>query len=166
MRWFLQIYAVIPSDICGDSFKYMRWFFLWFVFQKKSFLAIQKFLVSPTDKGPNNKNQDSNSSTVCSWNQVMCDLLVETLHVRVKSIIIQKSSQITKSEELLIGNNVVEIISSVKLLENYIDDQLNLHISNICKSVLKQFNALLSFKMFLKGTLMQIWKSPYMFLFI
>ena len=54
----------------------------------------------------------------------MRDLLVETLHVRVKSIIIQKSSQITKSEELLIGNNIVEIISSVKLLENYIDDQL------------------------------------------
>ena len=78
----------------------------------------------------------------------MCDLLVETLHERVKSIIIQKSSQITKSEELLIGNNVVEIISSVKLLENYIDDQLNfnLHISNICKSVPKQFNALLSLK--------------------
>ena len=62
------------------------------------------------------------------------------MHERVKSIIIQK--------ELLIGSNVVEIISSVKLLENYIDDQLNfnLHISNICKSVPKQFNALLSLK--------------------
>ena len=118
----------------------MRWFFLWFVFQKKSFLTVQKFLVSPNDKEPNDKNQDSNSSTVCSWKQGICDLLVDTIHERVKSIIIQK--------ELLIGSNVVEIISSVKLLENYIDDQLNfnLHISNICKSVPKQFNALLSLK--------------------
>ena len=50
------------------------------------------------------------------------------------SIIIQKSNQIGRPKQFLIGNDVVEVASSVKLLGIHIDDQLsfNLHISNIC----------------------------------
>ena len=48
----------------------------------------------------------------------------------------------------LIGNDVVEVASSVKLLGVDIDDQLsfNLYISNICKSASKQLNALVRLK--------------------
>ena len=70
---------------------------------------------------------------------------------KFQSIIIQKSNQTNKSKQFLIGNDVVEVTSSVKLLGIHIDDQLNfnLHISNICKSASKQLNALLRLKYFL-----------------
>ena len=70
---------------------------------------------------------------------------------KFKSIIIQKSNQTSKPKQLLIGNDVVEVASSVKLLGIHIDDQLsfNLHISNICKSAFKQLNALVRLKRFL-----------------
>ena len=70
---------------------------------------------------------------------------------KFKSIVIHKSSQTSKPKQFLIGNDVVEVASSVKLLGIHIDDQLsfNLHISNICKSASKQLNALVRLKSFL-----------------
>ena len=70
---------------------------------------------------------------------------------KLKSIVIHKNSQTSKPKQFLIGNNVVEVASSVKLLGIYIDDQLsfNLHISNICRSALKQLSALVTLKCFL-----------------
>ena len=70
---------------------------------------------------------------------------------KFKSIIIQKSNQTSKSKQFLIGNDVVEVDSSIKLLGTHLDDQLNfnLHISNICKSASKQLNALVRLKWFL-----------------
>ena len=70
---------------------------------------------------------------------------------KFKSIIIQKSNQTSKSKQFLIGNNVAEVDSSIKLLGTHLDDQLNfnLHISNICKSASKQLNALVRLKCFL-----------------
>ena len=63
---------------------------------------------------------------------------------KFESFVIPKSSQTSKPKQFLIGNDFVEVASSVKLLGMPIDDQLsfNLHISNICKSASKQLNAL------------------------
>ena len=63
---------------------------------------------------------------------------------KFKSIIIQKSNKKNKPKQFLMGNNVVEVASSVKLLGIYIDDQLN--FSNICKY---WHNALVRSKCFL-----------------
>ena len=70
---------------------------------------------------------------------------------KFKSIIIQTSNQTTKLKQFLIGKDVVEVSSSVKLLGIHIDDQLNfnLHISSICKSASKQLNAFVRSKCFL-----------------
>ena len=70
---------------------------------------------------------------------------------KFKSIVIHKSNQTSKPKQFLIGNDVVEVASSVKLLGIHIDDQLsfNLHIRNICKSASKQLNALMRLKYFL-----------------
>ena len=70
---------------------------------------------------------------------------------KFKSIVIHKSSQTSKPKQFLIGNDVVEVTSSVKLLRIHIDDQLsfNLHISNIYKSASKQLNSLVTLKCFL-----------------
>ena len=67
---------------------------------------------------------------------------------KFKSIIIQKSNQTSKPKQFLIGNDVAEFASSVKLLGMHIDDQLNFnsHISKICKSSSKQLNALVRLK--------------------
>ena len=69
-------------------------------------------------------------------------------HDKFKSIIIHKSSQTSKPRQFLIGSDVVEVASSVKLLGIHIDNQLSLnqHISNICKSASKQLNALVRLK--------------------
>ena len=63
---------------------------------------------------------------------------------KFESFVIPKSGQTSKPKQFLIGNGIVEVASSVKLLGIQIDDQLsfNLHISNICKSASKQLNAL------------------------
>ena len=70
---------------------------------------------------------------------------------KFKSIIIQKINRTSKHKQFLIGNDVVDVASSVKLLGIYIDDQLNfnLYISNTCKSASKQLNALVRLKCFL-----------------
>ena len=51
---------------------------------------------------------------------------------KFKSILVQKSNQTSKPKQFLIGNDIVEVASSVKLLGIHIDNQLNfdLHISN------------------------------------
>ena len=69
-------------------------------------------------------------------------------HDKFKSIIIHKSSQTSKPRQFLIGSDVVEVASSVKLLGIHIDNQLSLnqHISNVCKSASKQLNALVRLK--------------------
>ena len=70
---------------------------------------------------------------------------------KLKSSFIHKSSQTSKPKLFLIGNDVVEVASSVKFLGMHIDDQLsfNLHISNICNYVSKQLSALMRLKCFL-----------------
>ena len=70
---------------------------------------------------------------------------------KFKLIIIQKSNETSNPKQFLIGNDFVEVASSVKLLGIHIDNQLNfnLHISNICKSASKQLNSLLRLKCFL-----------------
>ena len=70
---------------------------------------------------------------------------------KLKSSFIHKSSQTSKPKQFLIGNDVVEVASSVKFLGMHIDDQLSfdLHISNICKYVSKQLSALMRLKCFL-----------------
>ena len=45
---------------------------------------------------------------------------------KFKSIIIQTSNQTSKPKQFLIGKDVVEVASSVKLLGIHIDDQLQL----------------------------------------
>ena len=69
---------------------------------------------------------------------------------KFESFVIPKSSQTSKPKQFLIGNDIVEVTPSVKLLGIQIDNQLsfNLHMSNICKST-KQLNALVRFKCFL-----------------
>ena len=62
-------------------------------------------------------------------------------------LLFKKKNQRNKPKQFLIGNNVVEVASSVKLLGIYIDDQL--YFSNICKSASKQLNALVRSKCFL-----------------
>ena len=54
-------------------------------------------------------------------------------------------------KQVLIGNDVVVVASSVQLLGIHIDDQFsfNLHISNICKYASTRFNALVRLKFFL-----------------
>ena len=51
---------------------------------------------------------------------------------KFKSPIFQKRNQTIKPKKFLLGNDVVEITLSIKLLEIHIDDQLNfnLFISN------------------------------------
>ena len=70
---------------------------------------------------------------------------------KFKSIIIQKNKTLNQPDKILIGNNSVEITSSVKLLGMTIDNQLtfNIHITNICKSASNQLNALVRLKPFL-----------------
>ena len=70
---------------------------------------------------------------------------------KFKSIFIHKSNQTSKLKQFFLGNDVVEVALSVKLLGIHIDDQLsfNEHISNICKSASKQLNALVKLKCFL-----------------
>ena len=64
---------------------------------------------------------------------------------KFKWISIQKSNQTSKPKQFLIGNDVVEVASSVNLLGIHIDDKLsfNLHITSICKSASKQLNPLM-----------------------
>ena len=52
---------------------------------------------------------------------------------KFKSNIIQKSNQTSKPKQFLLGNDILEVASSVKLLGIHIYEQLsfNLHISNI-----------------------------------
>ena len=69
---------------------------------------------------------------------------------KFKSIVIQKGNQTSKPKQFLIGSDLVEVASSVKLLGIHIDDQLsfNLYISNICKSSSKQLSAVVRLKCF------------------
>ena len=54
-------------------------------------------------------------------------------------LLFKKSNQTIKLKKFLVRNDIVEIASSIKLLEIRIDDQLNfnLHVSNIWKSASK-----------------------------
>ena len=69
---------------------------------------------------------------------------------KFKSIVVQKGNQTSKPKQFLIGSDLVEVASSVKLLGIHIDDQLsfNLYISNICKSSSKQLSAVVRLKCF------------------
>ena len=72
-----------------------------------------------------------------------------------QAIIIDKKNKCHTNETLInfwkIGDKIIKVSSSVKLLRVEIDDQLNfnLHISNICRSAANQLNALIRLKLFL-----------------
>ena len=68
-----------------------------------------------------------------------------------QAIIIAKNRKCYTNETLKIGDKIIKALSSVKLLGVQIDDQLNinLHISNICRSAANQLNALIRLKSFL-----------------
>ena len=72
-----------------------------------------------------------------------------------QAIIIDKKNKCHTNETLInfwkIGDKIIKVSSSVKLLRVKIDDQLNfnLHISNICRSAANQLNALIRLKLFL-----------------
>ena len=70
---------------------------------------------------------------------------------KFKSIIIPKHKSPHEINAFQIGNNSVEITSSVKLLGISLDNQLNFigHIENICKSASNQLNVLVRSKTFL-----------------
>ena len=82
---------------------------------------------------------------------------------KFQSVIIQKSKQTTTPTQFLLGNDVVEVASSVKLLGIQINDQLNfnLHISNICKSASKQLKALVRLKCFLGFEERKLWINSF-----
>ena len=62
----------------------------------------------------------------------------------LNSLIVQKINPTSKLKQVLIGDNVVKVTSSVTFLGIHKDDQLNfnLHINDIFKSASKQFNVL------------------------
>ena len=70
---------------------------------------------------------------------------------KFQAIIIDKKKKCHTNETLKIGDKIIKALSSVKLLGVQIDDQLNinLHISNICRSAANQLNALIRLKSFL-----------------
>ena len=70
---------------------------------------------------------------------------------KFQSIIIDKKKQDHTKETFKIGDKVIEVSPSVKLLGVQIDDKLNfnLHITNICRSAANQLNALTRLKQFL-----------------
>ena len=65
---------------------------------------------------------------------------------KFQSIIIDNKKQDHSKETFEIGDKVIEVSPSVKLLGVQIDDNLNfnLHITNICRSAANQLNALIS----------------------
>ena len=70
---------------------------------------------------------------------------------KFQAIVIDKEKKCHTNETLEIGHQITKALSSVKLLGVQIDDQLNinLHISNICRSAANQLNALIRLKSFL-----------------
>ena len=74
-------------------------------------------------------------------------LLVEILMTESQNAI--KWFSENKPKQFLIGNDIVEVASSVKLLGIHIGDQLSFSLHNICKSISKQLNALVRLKCFL-----------------
>ena len=70
---------------------------------------------------------------------------------KFQSILIDKKKKDHAKETFEIGDKVIEVSPSVKLLGVQIDDKLNfnLHITNICKSAANQLNALIRLKKFL-----------------
>ena len=65
--------------------------------------------------------------------------------------IIDKKKKCHNNKTLKIGDKIIKVSSSVKLLGVQIGDQLNfnLHISSICRSAANQLNALIRLKRFL-----------------
>ena len=65
-------------------------------------------------------------------------------------IIIDNKKKCYTNETWKIGNKIIKALSSVKLLDVQIDDQLNfnLHVSKICRSAANQLNALIRLKRF------------------
>ena len=70
---------------------------------------------------------------------------------KFQAIIIDKKKKCHTNETLKIGDKIIKASSSVKLLGVQIDDQLNLnlHVSNICRSAANQVNALIRLNVFL-----------------
>ena len=68
-------------------------------------------------------------------------LITKLLLTRTDSnpLLFKNSNQKIKPKQFLVRNDIVEIASSIKLLQIRIDDQLNfnLHVSNIWKSASK-----------------------------
>ena len=112
--------------------------------------------VSLIDKQSDDKNKVSNFRTVSVLN-IFCKIYESVTKNQLISVLNNIFSPYLRLTEnliahsmyiFLIGNDVVEVASSVKLLGIDIDDQLsfNLYISKICKSASKQLNALVRLK--------------------
>ena len=95
---------------------------------------------------------ENESNTAIEWfqnNKVMVN------PGNFQAIIIDKKNKCHTNETLInfwkIGDKIIKVSFSVKLLRVQIDDQLNfnLHISNICRSEANQLNALIRLKLFL-----------------
>ena len=70
---------------------------------------------------------------------------------KFQAVIIDKKKKCHANETLKIGDKIIKVSSSIKLLGVQIDDKLiaNVHISNICRSAANQLNALIKLKRFL-----------------
>ena len=62
---------------------------------------------------------------------------------KFQAIILDKRKRDHTDEHIIVDNQQIKVVSSVKLLGLQLDDKLNfnLHISNICKSAANQLNA-------------------------
>ena len=91
---------------------------------------------------------ETESNTAIEWFQT--DKMMVSLG-QFQVIIIDKKKKCRTTEILKIGNKIIKVSSSVKLLGVQIDSQLNfnLHISNICGSAANQLNALIRMERFL-----------------
>ena len=84
---------------------------------------------------------------------------------KFQSIIIDKKKQDHTKETFEIGDKVIEVSPSAKLLGVLIDDKLNfnLHITNICRSAANQSNALIRLKQFLSFEAKKVLVNSYFY---
>ena len=71
---------------------------------------------------------------------------------KFQTITLDKKKSSLKNIPLTISNQTIKSVPSVELLGIHLDDKLNLnlHISNICRSAANQLNALIQLKVMQK----------------
>ena len=68
---------------------------------------------------------------------------------KFQAIILDKKKSNLTNIPLTIDNQTIKSVPSVELLGIHLDDKLNLHFSNICRSAANQLNALIRLKSYL-----------------